>query len=111
MLGWIFWAWKTEHDVATWSYRRGIAQKFIPADARNASLLVYPVLENGCVDTSYNYTAPAYVPDYVPPTYSNSATGASASGSKSGAPSVRRLGGVSWALISAAWAIAWWVWL
>lgn len=118
ILGWIFWAWKTEHDVDTWSYRRGIAQGYIPADAGNASLLVYPVLENGCVDSSYNYTAPSYVPSYVPPDYANPTTGANSSGSegtashtKSGAPSVGRLGEVSWALISAAWAMAWWVWL
>jgi hypothetical protein len=125
VLGWIFWAWKTEHDVATWSYRRGIAQEYIVADVRNSSLFVYPVLDSGCVDASYNYTAPATVSTYVPPDYTNSAAGANSSGSeggssnskggasgtKGGAPSVRRLGEMSWALISVAWAVAWWVWL
>lgn len=60
-LGWIFWAWKTEYDIDTWSYRNGIAEEYIPADISNASQLVFPLLENGCVDASFNYTAPRNV--------------------------------------------------
>jgi glucan 1,3-beta-glucosidase len=110
-LGWIFWSWKTEHDVNTWSYRRGIAQGYIPADSRNESLLVYPLLGSGCVDSTYNYTAPASVPSYVAPNYASSTTaGTSASSSaKSGGPSVGRLREVQWALISSALVVTWWV--
>ena len=113
-LGWIFWAWKTEHDINTWSYRRGIAQGYIPADAGNASQLVYPLLANGCVDSSYTYTAPATVSTYVPPNYAAAATATGAgstSTAKSSATSVRRLGGMSWGLIAAIWAVAWCVYL
>nr|POE90033.1 putative glucan 1,3-beta-glucosidase a [Quercus suber] len=57
-LGWIFWAWKTEYDIDTWSYRNGLAEGYIPGDVGNASQLAFPVLGNGCVDASFNYTAP-----------------------------------------------------
>lgn len=50
--------WKTEYDIATWSYRRGLQDGYIPADVSNASTFVYPIRENGCVDAGYNYTAP-----------------------------------------------------
>jgi len=57
-LGWYFWTWKTEYDIDTWSYRQGIYQGYIPPDVSNASNLVYPILDNGCVDAGFNYTAP-----------------------------------------------------
>ncbi|KAK4888461.1 hypothetical protein LTR27_012626 [Elasticomyces elasticus] len=57
-VGWYFWAWKTEYDIDTWSYRRGLSDGWIPSDASNTSTYAFPVLENGCVDTTYNYTAP-----------------------------------------------------
>ncbi|KAK4547969.1 hypothetical protein LTR36_010688 [Oleoguttula mirabilis] len=64
-IGWFFWTWKTEYEIDTWSYRRGVAHQYIPADVSNASDLVYTVLENGCIDLSAdgldNYTAPASV--------------------------------------------------
>ncbi|KAK5707246.1 hypothetical protein LTR17_020879 [Elasticomyces elasticus] len=59
-VGWYFWAWKTEYDIDTWSYRRGLSDGWIPSDASNTSTYAFPVLENGCVDTSYNYTAPRH---------------------------------------------------
>lgn len=58
--GWIFWAWKTQYDIDTWSYRRGVAQEYIPSDVSNSSTLVFPLLGNGCVDAGYNYTAPRH---------------------------------------------------
>ncbi|EMC93316.1 glycoside hydrolase family 5 protein [Baudoinia panamericana UAMH 10762] len=60
-IGWIFWAWKTEYDIDTWSYRRGVADGWIPSIASNYSTYAFPVLANGCVDTTYNYTAPRKV--------------------------------------------------
>jgi len=59
-IGWYYWAWKTEYDIDTWSYREGMSQGYIPSDVSNASTLVFPVLQNGCVDASYNYTAPKH---------------------------------------------------
>ncbi|TKA70687.1 hypothetical protein B0A55_07004 [Friedmanniomyces simplex] len=51
-IGWFFWAWKTEYDIDTWSYRRGVSDGYIPSDASNTSTYAFPVLENGCVDTT-----------------------------------------------------------
>ncbi|KAK6903939.1 hypothetical protein I203_107450 [Kwoniella mangroviensis CBS 8507] len=56
--GWYYWTWKTDYDIDTWSYKRGVAQGYIPKDVSNSSTLVFPILDNGCVDSSYNYTAP-----------------------------------------------------
>ncbi|CAD6566252.1 MAG: exo-1,3-beta-glucanase [Tremellales sp. Tagirdzhanova-0007] len=58
-IGWFFWAWKTEDDIDTWSYRHGIALGYIPSDVSNSSQLVFPILASGCVDSSFNYTAPS----------------------------------------------------
>jgi glucan 1,3-beta-glucosidase len=76
--GWYFWTWKTEcelqqrewvilsrglitfttDDINTWSYRRGIKDGWIPPNISNSSQLIFPILSNGCIDTSYNYSAP-----------------------------------------------------
>ena len=52
-------AGKTEDDIDTWSYRHGIALGYIPSDVSNSSQLVFPILASGCVDSSFNYTAPS----------------------------------------------------
>ncbi|WWC59257.1 uncharacterized protein I303_101807 [Kwoniella dejecticola CBS 10117] len=57
-IGWYYWTWKTDYDIDTWSYRRGLAQGYIPSDVSNSSTLVFPILDNGCVDSTFNYTAP-----------------------------------------------------
>lgn len=49
---------KTQYEIDTWSYRRGVAQQYIPSDVSNSSTYVFPILENGCVDAGFNYTAP-----------------------------------------------------
>jgi glucan 1,3-beta-glucosidase len=59
-IGWTYWTWKTEWDIDTWSYRRGVAQGYIPSDVSNTSTYAFPVMENGCVDATFNYTAPLY---------------------------------------------------
>lgn len=64
-IGWMFWTWKTEGEIDTWSYKRGITSEWIPADVSNMSQRVYSVLDDGCLDLSpakANYTAPASVP-------------------------------------------------
>ncbi|KAK8853029.1 hypothetical protein IAR55_003730 [Kwoniella newhampshirensis] len=58
-IGWYYWTWKTEYDIDTWSYRRGVEQGYIPSDVSNSSTLAFPRLANGCVDSNFNYTAPA----------------------------------------------------
>lgn len=45
-------------NIDTWSYKYGLANSYIPSDVSNASTLVYPVLDSGCVDAGFNYTAP-----------------------------------------------------
>ncbi|OCF38646.1 hypothetical protein I317_07567 [Kwoniella heveanensis CBS 569] len=57
-IGWYYWTWKTDYDIDTWSYRRGVKQGYIPSDVSNSSTLAFPILDDGCVDSSYNYTAP-----------------------------------------------------
>ena len=49
---------KTEYSIDTWSYQYGLAEGYIPSDVSNRSTLAYPVLDNGCVDAGFNYTAP-----------------------------------------------------
>ena len=46
-------------DINTWSYRRGIQDGWIPPDIANTSQLVFPLLANGCVNSSFEYTAPS----------------------------------------------------
>jgi glucan 1,3-beta-glucosidase len=74
IFGWYFWTCKprlsaesgrlahgtgkTEYDIDTWSYRRGVEDGYIPSDVSNASTLAFPVLGNGCIDAGFNYTAP-----------------------------------------------------
>lgn len=48
----------TEWEIDTWSYRRGVRDGYIPTDVSNASTFAFPRLADGCVDASYNYTAP-----------------------------------------------------
>lgn len=48
-IGWMFWTWKTENDAAMWSYRRGIAEGYIPANISDSSQLKFKVGKNGCV--------------------------------------------------------------
>jgi hypothetical protein len=50
---------KTQYAIDTWSYQYGLQIGFIPSDVSNASTFVYPLLDNGCVDSGYNYTAPS----------------------------------------------------
>ncbi|WWD19440.1 hypothetical protein CI109_103900 [Kwoniella shandongensis] len=57
-IGWYYWTWKTEYDIDTWSYRRGVQQGYIPKDVSNSSTFAFPILQNGCIDSSFNYTAP-----------------------------------------------------
>jgi glucan 1,3-beta-glucosidase len=70
-IGWYFWAWKTEYDIDAWSYRKGLADGYIPSNISNASTYVFPVEDNGCINANFSYTAPATV---TPTTYT-SATG------------------------------------
>nr|XP_023914747.1 probable glucan 1,3-beta-glucosidase A [Quercus suber] len=95
--GWIFWAWKTEGDISTWSYRRGITSKWIPADVSDPSQLVYPILENGCVDSNFSYSAPAYVPPFNADVWSHASTnsGSHTSGSTTGANNPKKSEGNS----------------
>jgi glucan 1,3-beta-glucosidase len=57
-LGWYYWTWKTEWDIDTWSYRKGVADGYIPKDVSNSSTYAFPVKDNGCIDAGFEYTAP-----------------------------------------------------
>ena len=58
--GWFFWSWKQEWDIDTWSYSLGLSQGWIPSNASNRSERVFPVDGSGCIDASFNYTAPTH---------------------------------------------------
>lgn len=61
-IGWYFWAWKTEYDIDAWSYRKGVSYQYIPSNVSDPSTYFYPLLSDGCIDTSgENYTSPATV--------------------------------------------------
>jgi glucan 1,3-beta-glucosidase len=63
--GWYFWTWKTEHEIDTWSYRRGWRDGWIPADVGDRESFVFPLIsegeEAGCVDVGFEWEAPAQV--------------------------------------------------
>lgn len=63
-IGWYFWAWKTEYDIDAWSYRKGVAEEYIPSNVSDKSTYIFPVQENGCIDVSFDYTAPSSVTNY-----------------------------------------------
>jgi glucan 1,3-beta-glucosidase len=58
--GWYFWSWKQEYPIDTWSYLFGVQEGWIPSDVGNLSQRVFPVLDIGCVDAGFNYTAPKH---------------------------------------------------
>ena len=60
-IGWYFWSWQTEYDIDAWSYRRGLADGYIPKNISDPSTYVFPVLDTGCIDDSFAYTAAASV--------------------------------------------------
>jgi glucan 1,3-beta-glucosidase len=76
-IGWYFWAWKTEYDIDAWSYRKGLQFQYIPSNISNASTYAFPILGDGCIDTSVKYTSPA---TFTSTTTSTSATGTGAPG-------------------------------
>jgi len=80
-IGWYFWAWKTQYDIDAWSYRKGVAEQYIPSNISDPSTLVFPILDDGCIDTSFNYTAPATVSSLASAT--GSATGSATASSTS----------------------------
>ncbi|KAF2858660.1 glycoside hydrolase family 5 protein, partial [Piedraia hortae CBS 480.64] len=78
-IGWYYWAWKTEYDIDAWSYRRGIAEEYIPSDVSDSSKFVFPIKPNGCIDETFHYSAPKSVPTYTAsdavPSSTSTATG------------------------------------
>jgi hypothetical protein len=46
----------------TWSYQTGLSLGTIPRDVSNASQLVFPILDNGCIDSTYDWQAPKDIP-------------------------------------------------
>jgi glucan 1,3-beta-glucosidase len=63
--GWYFWTWKTEHEIDTWSYRRGWRDGWIPADVGDRGSFVFPLIsegeEAGCVNVVFEWEAPVQV--------------------------------------------------
>lgn len=83
-IGWYFWAWKTEYDIDAWSYRKGLADGYIPQNISDPKSLVFPIMDNGCIDKNFTYEAPKY----VAPSATASSSGAHPTKSSSTAPGV-----------------------
>jgi len=95
-IGWYFWSCKsqktpqstsahitnrsttgqTEYDIDAWSYRRGLADGYIPSNISDPSTYAFPVLDNGCIDDTFSYVAAVSVSGLGP-----SSTGSSGSSS------------------------------
>ncbi|KAK0315688.1 hypothetical protein LTR29_015683 [Friedmanniomyces endolithicus] len=75
-IGWYFWSWQTEYDIDAWSYRRGLADGYIPSNISDPSTYAFPVLDNGCIDDTFSYVAAVSVSGLGP-----SSTGSSGSSS------------------------------
>ncbi|GAM91407.1 hypothetical protein ANO11243_094570 [Dothideomycetidae sp. 11243] len=85
-IGWFFWAWKTEYDIDAWSFRKGIAQGYIPSNVSDPSTYAFPILENGCINSTFPYKAAATVSaSGTASSTSSGATSTSSSGKKSAA--------------------------
>ncbi|KAK1089391.1 hypothetical protein LTR48_000633 [Friedmanniomyces endolithicus] len=85
-IGWYFWSWQTEYDIDAWSYRRGLADGYIPSNISDPSTYAFPVLDNGCIDDSFAYTAAASVSGLGPSsTGSNGGSSATSTGGSSAA--------------------------
>lgn len=76
-IGWYFWAWKTEYDIDAWSYRKGVQEQYIPSNISDPSTWVFPILDNGCIDANFTYTAPKTVSDGTTTTTSSTSTATS----------------------------------
>ncbi|KAK0983580.1 hypothetical protein LTR91_011228, partial [Friedmanniomyces endolithicus] len=85
-IGWYFWSWQTEYDIDAWSYRRGLADGYIPSNISDPSTYAFPVLDNGCIDDSFAYTAAASVSGLGPSsTGSSGGSSATSTGGSSAA--------------------------
>jgi len=82
-IGWYFWSWKTEYDIDAWSYRKGVQQGYIPANISDPSTYAFPIGEDGCIDASHKYTAPATVTTSTQGGSSPTSSGGSSSGGSS----------------------------
>lgn len=111
-IGWYYWAWKTEYDIDAWSYRKGLAEQYIPSNVSDPSTYVFPILSNGCIDGSYNYSAPETVSSTIPsgnssstepdgPSSSTVSSGGSSSTAKSAAMGRYTPGHTVWLALSA----------
>ncbi|KAK1078923.1 hypothetical protein LTR33_006829 [Friedmanniomyces endolithicus] len=85
-IGWYFWSWQTEYDIDAWSYRRGLADGYIPSNISDPSTYAFPVLDNGCIDDTFAYTAAASVSGLGPSsTGSSGGSSATSTGGSSAA--------------------------
>ncbi|KAK3677807.1 hypothetical protein LTR78_002657 [Recurvomyces mirabilis] len=82
-IGWYFWAWKTEYDIDAWSYRRGLADGYIPSNVSDPTTYVFPIMENGCINENVTYSAPKNIPYFNGDSNAQSAS-SSASASSTG---------------------------
>ncbi|KAK3066152.1 hypothetical protein LTR53_017621 [Teratosphaeriaceae sp. CCFEE 6253] len=60
-IGWYFWSWQTEYNIDAWSYKRGLQDGYIPSNISDPSTYAFPVLDTGCIDDTFAYTADAIV--------------------------------------------------
>ncbi|KAK5107359.1 hypothetical protein LTR62_001339 [Meristemomyces frigidus] len=90
-IGWYFWAWKTEYDIDAWSYRRGVADGYIPSNVSDPTTYIFPILENGCINPNTSYSAPKTLPPFNGDS-TNQGSSSSSSATSSGSPSATSSG-------------------
>lgn len=74
---WFYWSWQTQYDIDAWSYRKGLDLGYIPKNVSDPSTYVFPIGSDGCIDRTFNYTAPPLSSSTSSPTstHTNTATG------------------------------------
>ncbi|KAK5127477.1 hypothetical protein LTR85_006816 [Meristemomyces frigidus] len=92
-IGWYFWAWKTQYDIDAWSYRKGVADGYIPSNVSDPSTYAFPLLKTGanigCIDPTFEYTAPATVSSTTSATTAGATASTTANSSWNATPTAK----------------------
>jgi glucan 1,3-beta-glucosidase len=107
-IGWYFWSWKTDYDIDAWSYRKGLALGYIPANISDPSTYAFPMGSDGCIDQTFSWTAPMLTSTTPTLGYAPGSSGAAAAaatkqgaGARQAALPFAQHGVLAWAAVAA----------